>query len=137
YGGVVALKMSNLHNAVQPVGDLGQFVGFRQRRGYRFFVENVNSRFHQAARSSGVVDCRNGNRCSLNFAVGRYQLLDRAETTAAEFARYLVGTLEILINHPNQTDWLTSLGKLMVDARVVTSECAHADDGCVNPVVAS
>jgi hypothetical protein len=73
----------------------------------------------------------------LNFAVGGYQLLDRAETTAAELARYLVGLLEILINHPNQTDWLTSLGKLMVDARVVTSECAHADDGCVNPVVGS
>jgi hypothetical protein len=63
-----------------------------------------------------------------------YELFDRSETSTAELAGDLIRAFKILINHTNQTHWFALLSQLMVDARVITSKCSHADDGCVDEV---
>jgi hypothetical protein len=75
-----------------------------------------------------VIDRRDGQRCGPHFAVRRDELVNRSERPAVEFSRNSVGTLEVRIHHPHEADCFPLLGKLVVYACVVASECANADN---------
>lgn len=67
--------------------------------------------------------------------MGRDQLLDRAESATAKFVRDRVRPLSIRIDDSHQPYWRAFLRKLVVDAGMVASEDAHADDGDTSEVL--
>ena len=77
----------------------------------------------------------NSDRSSLNFAVSCYQLIDRAETPATEFAGDHVGAFQIVIYYAHQSHWFTLLCKLVVDADVVAAESSHANYSHVDEII--
>ena len=65
----------------------------------------------------------------------RDELLDRAETAAAEFARHCISPRRVRIDHSDQSYRHAFLRKLVIDAGVVAAKGAHANHGDVNEVV--
>jgi len=70
---------------------------------------------------------RNRNRGSLQFAVGREQLIEGTEGPASELAPNRVSPSNVLIDHAQQTQRLTLLLEFLVHAGVISPERAHAD----------
>ena len=75
-----------------------------------------------------MMNRRNRNRCRLHFVVSGDELIDRSEGAAAKFARKRVGAGNIGINNSCQANRLALLRKILIDARVVASECTGAND---------
>jgi len=75
-----------------------------------------------------MVNCGYCDRSGLNVDPGADQLLDRTEGTAAEFFRNRISASGILVDHSDQFNRALFAGKLMIDAGMVASECAYADD---------
>jgi hypothetical protein len=82
-----------------------------------------------------MVKCGDCDRRCLDFAVGRNELLERPEGTAAEFASNGIRTRHIAVDDPEQADRLSLVLELLVDAGVVAAEGTHADHGYVYDVV--
>jgi hypothetical protein len=82
-----------------------------------------------------VVNRGHRDRGSLDFAVGRGELLDRTKTAAAKFARYRVRPRCIRVDDPDQPYGHAFLGKLVINASVIAAKRAHANYGDVNEVV--
>ena len=61
-------------------------------------------------------------------------MLDRAEAMAAEFFGDRVGARWILIDYANQLNCFEFASELVVDAGMVASECAYADNGNGNRI---
>ena len=80
--------------------------------------------------------CKRGhrNRGRLNLIAGE-QLLDGAEGARAILAGEGIGASRFSVHDRGQLDRLTLLRELVVNAGMVASEGAHADDGDVNWVV--
>lgn len=84
-----------------------------------------------------MMDRGYSDRGGLNFAVGGGELLDGAETAAAELARYSVCAGRIGVDDSDQPHRRAFAGKLVVDASVVAAECAHTNYGNVYEVVSA
>ena len=76
-----------------------------------------------------------GDRRGADFAVRGEHLLDGIESAAAELAGHGVGAVEVGIDDADQPHGFAQLLELFVDAGVVASEDAYADDGHGNRIV--
>jgi hypothetical protein len=81
-----------------------------------------------------MMDCRNGDRCSLDIDTSADQLLDGTKSAAAEFLRDRIGARGIFVDNADQFNGFQFVGKLMVDAGMIASEGAYADDSNGNGV---
>jgi hypothetical protein len=75
------------------------------------------------------MNSRNGDRGSLDGHPSADQLLNRPKRPTAELFGYGVGACWIFIDHANQFDDVQFAGKLVVNAGVITSKGAYADNG--------
>jgi hypothetical protein len=82
-----------------------------------------------------MMDCGHSDRCSFDIDPGADQLLDRTKGTAAEFSCDRVSSRGIFVDHADQFNGLEFTSKLVVNAGVITSEGAYADDGNGNGIV--
>jgi hypothetical protein len=82
-----------------------------------------------------MIDGGNGDRSGLHLAVRGEKLLNRSEAAAIEFAGNGVGTRGVGIDHAYQPDGVIQLRELVVDAGVIASESADADDRDLNEIV--
>ena len=91
--------------------------------------------FHEAPGSAEVMDRGDRDGSGLDFVVRSDKLLDRAESATTEFVRDRIRPRCIRIDHAHQPYWRALLSKLVVDAGMVPSEDAHADDGDISEVL--
>jgi hypothetical protein len=134
---IKSFQMADLADPAQTLGKADQFIGVCQRRGQRFFDQDINTGFHQSASGFQVADRGHSHRCSLDFAVCGSELLDGTEGATSEFPGGGVGSGQVRIDDPHQADRFALLCQLVIDAGVVASEGANADYGYVNDVVSS
>jgi hypothetical protein len=132
-GGIEALEMTGLGDALALGGDAEEFIGFGERGGDGLFDEDVNAGFHEGAGDRQVEDGGHGDGRGLDFAVSGQELGDGAEGFAVELAGNGVGAGCIGIDDADQTD-AAGLMELTIDAGVIASEGADADDGDVDGV---
>jgi hypothetical protein len=60
------------------------------------------------------------------------ELLDRTKGTAAEFASQGIGVRQIRVDEPHQPHPLALLRQLLIDAGMIASKGAYADNGNVD-----
>jgi hypothetical protein len=130
-GGIEALEMTGLGDALVLGGDAQQFVGFGERGGHGLFDEDVDASFHEGTVDIEMEDGGDGDGGGLHFAVGGQELRDGAEGFAVELAGNGIGARGIGIDHAYQTD-AARLLQLAIDAGVIMAESADADDGNVD-----
>ncbi len=133
--GIESLQVSDLTDAAEALRQANQFVGVGQRGSQRLFHQNVNSGFHQSAGNLAMVDGGHGDGGGLHFTMRGDELFDRTKGPAAKFAGNGVGSLGIGVNDSHQPNCFALLRELVIDAGVVASEGAHADNRHVNEVV--
>ena len=135
YGGIEALKVSDLHDAAIFLGQADEFVGFPQRGRQGFFDQHIDPSLHQLACGTQMMNCGHRHRCRLNFTVGGGELLDRTKAVAAKFAPHRVRLGCISINYTDQPYRSALLGELVVNASVVAAKGAHPDHSDIDKVI--
>ena len=128
-GGIEALEVSDLRDALVLGGEVNEFVGFVKRSGERLFDEDVDAGLHEFAGDVHVMDCGSGDGRGLQLAVRGEHLRDGAESFAGEFAGDRIGAGSVGINDAEKADRLALLFEFFVDAGMVASEDACPDDG--------
>jgi hypothetical protein len=125
-GGVKALKMPDLSDALMPGGEAHQFLCLGQRGGDGLFHQDIDASLDQRARDLEMVSRRDCNRRRLNFAIGE-ELLQGAESAGVELARHGVGAGCVGIYYRREVDRLALLFQFVIHAGVVPSERACAN----------
>jgi len=74
----------------------------------------------------------NRDRGCLHFAMRGDELCDRTKGTAAEFASQRIGARQDRVHDPHQPHRLALLRQLPIDAGMIASKGACADDGDVD-----
>ena len=74
------------------------------------------------------MDRRHNDRGSLHFVISVNELFDGAKSAAAKFLGNGVRASEIGVNNSGETDWFALLGEILIDAGVVASEDASANN---------
>jgi hypothetical protein len=64
--------------------------------------------------------------------MGGDELLDRTKGPAAEFASQRIGAPQVRVDDAHQPHPLALLGQLLIDAGMIASKGAYADDGDVD-----
>lgn len=132
-GRIKALEMPNLGNTAVLVGDRNQFVGFGQRGGQRLFNEHVNAGFHQSSGDAEMVGSGNDNGGGLD-SFGFAESPEVRGGAYSKFFSYGLGTSEVGVGDSCQSNRLSLLLELAINAGVVASEDASADDRNVDDV---
>jgi hypothetical protein len=71
----------------------------------------------------------NRDRGCLHLAMLSEELCDRTKGTAAEFGSERIGARQIRVHDPHQPHRLALLRQLLIDAGMIASKGACADDG--------
>ena len=131
---VEPFEMPDLADTTQALGQANQFVGVGERGGQGLFNQHIDPTLHQDASDLKMAQGGYSHRRGMDFAVRRVHLFNRTEGSTAKFVSDDFGLAHVGIDHPHQADWFTLLGKLLVDAGVITAEGPNTDYGYVDEV---
>jgi len=91
-----------------------QFVGFGQRSRQRLFDKNIDTSVHQGARGRKMMNRRDCNRCSLDFAVCPDELLNGTKRLGGEFSGDCISTGQGRCQPRRRAARFAIFGELMV-----------------------
>jgi hypothetical protein len=134
-GGVEALQMANLKDAVMPRGQIDERVCLGQRRGNRFFYQNIDAGLKQCARDRGVGagGHTNGRGVKLNLAGGargEAGVYVPEDAGLRKIGLQCLPARGIAFDDSHKTDGIASgCAQFANHAEMVAAESAGADDG--------
>jgi hypothetical protein len=128
-GGVEALEVAGLEDAVTTVRAGDEIVGLGEGGGERLFDEQIEAGVEELRGHGVVKDRGHGDRGGVEMKVGGEQGLGSGEDRNSVLGGVVLGAGGIGIDGGNQGDRLTGLFQLAIDAEVILAEGAAARDG--------
>jgi hypothetical protein len=127
-GGVKALEMPWLHDAVVRVGKRENAVGIFETGCKRFFDQQIDARFEERLSGRGMVDSRNGHRGGVERACGGERCFDGGKTAKIEALNGFGEGGRVGIDNCCKLDRVAGLFELAVDAEMIAAKRSSSDN---------
>jgi hypothetical protein len=129
HGGVEALEVSGLENALLLFGESDEIVGFGQRGGQGLFDEKIEARVEQRGGDRVVMDRGHGNTGGVEMKVGHKHFVCCGKDRDGVVRGGLGCARGVGLNGGDQRDRLPGRFKLAIDTKMVAAEGARAGNG--------
>ena len=128
-GGIEALEMAGLQDALAFLRAGDEIVGLRKAGGERLFDEEIESGIEQCRGHCMMMNRGHGDGCSVEVKVGGEQLLDGGEDRDRVFGFGVGGSSGVGIDGGYESNTETGGFKFAIDAQMVASKGAGTGNG--------